>query len=254
MNARDLSLPVLPATTDRPWMRLQAAGAPACTDCSVRQIALFAALDDEALPAALDHVHPLRLAAGDTLLRAGQRVESLYTVRRGLLRVERFTEAGERRIVRLVGAGSLVGAEALSETPARDDLVACTPVELCRLSRHLFPAHTEAGQALRLAVLGQAQRDLEAMTQAAMHFTRGPVRSRLLHLLALLARHADAEGVSWLPRRDEISDLLDITVPTASRQLSALREAGVVRVLSQHKLRIDAAAVRQALQAQALAD
>lgn len=231
------------------WTALHAAGLPACEECTVRQVALFSALDGSDLLQAHAHVAPVRLSATQRLLTRGTQGQAVYTVRSGLLRVERFTEGGERRIVRLAGAGTLLGTEALVGAPHVDDVIACTRVELCRISLSLFPADGSHGLVLANSVLRQSQRDMNAMVHWAMHLTRGSARERLLHLMRLLSDHADAEGVIWLPRRDEIGDMLDITFETASRQVSGLRREGVLHVISQHRARVNREALEQALAA-----
>ena len=107
--------------------------AQACAACSVRGQSLFGALDR----AGLDYIHAsidsIRLQPGKTLFEAGVRGAVLYTLREGIVRFERVTERGDRRIVRLAGRGDLIGQEVLLRRPYADDAVACTPAQLCRI-------------------------------------------------------------------------------------------------------------------------
>ena len=73
-------------------------------------------------------------------------------------------------------------------------------------------------------------------------------RSRLL---LRLQQYADSDGMIWLPRRDEMGAMLDLTVETASRLISALRRQGVLDVVTRHRARVDVAALQQALQGDA---
>lgn len=231
------------------WLTPPADQQPLCSECAVRDMALFGPLPGDWLRQAHDYVSPLTLPPGQRLLGRGHQGQAVYTVRRGMLRAERYTEAGQRRIVRLAGPGALLGSEALSGQPQVDDLIACTEVSLCRISLGLFPPATERGQAMALPVLRQLQRDMDAMVQWSVHLTRGSARARLLQLLALLDDHAEADGTTWLPRRDEIGDMLDLTLETASRQFSAVHKAGVVQVLSLQRMRVDRPALAAAIAA-----
>lgn len=246
MNLSDLTPP--PRSRIH-WLTPPADQQPLCSECAVRDMALFGPLPGDWLRQAHDFVSALTLPPGQRLLGRGHLGQAVYTVRRGVLRAERYTEDGQRRIVRLAGPGALLGSEALSGLPQVDDLIACTEVSLCRISLGLFPPATERGQAMAVPVLRQLQRDMDAMVQWSVHLTRGSARARLLQLLALLDRHAEADGTAWLPRRDEIGDMLDLTLETASRQFSALHKAGVVQVLSLQRMRVDRAALTAAIAA-----
>jgi CRP-like cAMP-binding protein len=72
------------------------------------------------------------------------------------------------------------------------------------------------------------QKALDAAEAWVSDLFTGPARRRLLHLLRRLAEHAGPGDAIWLPRRDEIGAMLDMTVETASRLVSALRREGVL--------------------------
>ncbi len=71
------------------------------------------------------------------LFEAGAHGRCAVHAASGIVRFERVTERGDRRIVRLVGRGDLIGQEVLLRRPYADDAVACTPVQLCRIPAHL---------------------------------------------------------------------------------------------------------------------
>jgi CRP/FNR family transcriptional regulator len=78
----------------------------------------------------------------------------------------------------------------------------------------------------------------------------GPARRRLLRLLLKLSEHADPAGTIWLPRRDEIGAMLDMTVETASRLVSAMRREAVLELGPSRSAHLDVAALHQALRAE----
>ena len=53
----------------------------------------------------------------------------------------------------------------------------------------------------------------------------GPARHRLLRLLLRLHQHADADGMIWLPRRDEIGAMLDKQKGDVDKLTAALKDA-----------------------------
>ena len=115
--------------------------AEVCASCSVRQFALFGALDEAALAQILYRIADIRLEPGQTLYSAQDSGSAVFTVRRGVLRMERSSESGERRILRLAGRTDLIGLESILHQTYAADAVACTEVEVCRIPRVLIDEH-----------------------------------------------------------------------------------------------------------------
>lgn len=221
--------------------------AQTCAACSVRGQSLFGALDQ----AGLDYIHAsidsILLQPGKTLFEAGARGHVLYTLREGIVRFERVTERGDRRIVRLAGCGDLIGQEVLLRRPYADDAVACTPVQLCRIPAHLVEGLASQNPALVRELMARWQRALEDSETWLADLATGPTRRRLLRLLQKLEAHADADGRIWLPQRNEIGAMLNLTFETASRLISQVRREGVLEMLGLRHARIDVPALQRAL-------
>ena len=66
-------------------------------------------------------------------------------------------------------------------------------------------------------------------------------------MLQRLHDHAQPDGTLWLPRREEMSAMLDMTVETASRLISQLRREGVLERLPVRLARVNASALHRAL-------
>ena len=221
--------------------------AQACAACSVRGQSLFGALDR----AGLDYIHAsidsIRLQPGRTLFEAGVRGAVLYTLREGIVRFERVTERGDRRIVRLAGRGDLIGQEVLLRRPYADDAVACTPAQLCRIPAHLVDGLCSQNPALVHELMLRWQRALEDSEAWLTELATGPARRRALRLLHKLTVHAEADGRIWLPQRDEIGAMLNLTFETASRLISQFKREGLIELLDLRHARIDGPALQRAL-------
>ena len=223
--------------------------AQACAACEVRRSALFGALDDVGLDRIHTHIAGLSLDADQSVYDRGTAGLAVYTIRAGLVRFERTTERGDRRIVRLAGRGDLIGQEALLQRPYADEAVACTPVQLCRIPRTLVDELSQGQGSLPRELMQRWQLALDAAEAWVADLSTGPARRRLLRLLLRLADHPDTAGLIWLPRRDEIGAMLDMTLETASRLVSALRREGVLELAPNRSARLDTAALQRALRA-----
>ena len=224
--------------------------AKACAACEVRGAALFGALDAAGLDRIHTHIASLTLAPEAPVFDRGAAGSAVYTIRSGWVRFERSTERGDRRIVRLAGRGDLIGQEALLQRPYADEAVACTAVEVCRIPRSLIDELAQGGMALPRELMLRWQQALDEAEGWVADLCAGPARRRLLRLLLRLSQQMDDSGQIWLPRREDIGDMLDMTVETASRLISALRREGVLTTQGQRHARIDALALQRALQAE----
>lgn len=224
--------------------------AQVCVACEVRRSALFGALDDAGLDRIHEHIASLDLAPDQRLWRRGERGSAAYTLRSGIVRFERVTESGERRIVRLAGRGDLIGQPALIGEPYPDDAVACTPVQMCRLPARLIQNISAAEPALLQELMRRWQRAVDDAEGWLAELSAGPARRRLLRLLQRLSAHAGPGTPLWMPRRDEIGDMLSMTVETASRVVSRLRREGVLTLQGPRAAVVHAEALRAALEAE----
>lgn len=221
--------------------------AQACAACEVRSSALFGALDDAGLDRIHTQIATLSLAPDTPVYDRGTAGLAVYTIRSGLVRFERSNARGDRRIVRLAGRGDLIGQEALLQRPYADEAVACTELQLCRIPRTLVDQLAQGRDSLPRELMLRWQQALDAAESWVSDLSTGPARRRLLQLLQRLGQHADAADTIWLPRRDEIGAMLDMTLETASRLVSQMRREGVLALLPGRSARLDRAALQRAL-------
>ncbi|MBA4176182.1 MAG: Crp/Fnr family transcriptional regulator [Leptothrix sp. (in: Bacteria)] len=223
--------------------------AQACAACPVRDTALFGVLGQGSIRHIYAGIDSLALAAEARVYARGEPGTAVYTVRAGIVRFQRVTGGGERRIVRLAGRGDLLGPEALLQQPYADEAVACTAVQLCRIPVNLIDRLAQADPGLNQELMRRWQRALEQAGAWAVELSSGVARQRVLKLLAELARLADGSAEIWLPRREDIGAMLGLTVETASRMVSQLRREGVMTSLSRRCAALDTAALAAALRA-----
>jgi len=224
--------------------------AQVCAQCEVRRTALFGALD----LATLDRIHVqidgLELDADQRVYGPRQDPQAVFTLRKGIVRFERMTEGGHRRIVRLAGPGDLIGQQALLGQPFVDEAVACTPAALCRIPTALVRDLGQHEPALMTELLLRLQRALDDAETWVAELATGPARRRVLHLLDKLQSLTDDDGTVWLPRRDEMGAMLDMTVETASRLVSQFRREGLLEPMGPRSARLDASRLQAAIRQQ----
>jgi CRP/FNR family transcriptional regulator, anaerobic regulatory protein len=220
--------------------------AQVCADCGIRRFSLFGVLDHQALDNIHVHIADLQLQAGQSLYSAQGQGSAAFTVRSGVVRLERTNERGERRILRLAGRGDMLGMEAMLGQSYAADAVACTDVTVCRLPRTLIDELARGQPDLLLDMMKRWQRALDDADEWLTELCAGPARHRMLRLMLKLSEFSDG-GQVWLPSRLEMGAMLDMTIETASRLVSQLKREGVLDTPDQRHVRIHMDALMKAL-------
>jgi CRP-like cAMP-binding protein len=236
-------------------------------ECGVRRSSLFGVLDDATLQRIHHRIADLAFTPGQRIYGADEPGTGVYTVREGVVRLERSSERGERRIVRLAGPGDLIGMESLLGQTHAADALACTAAKLCRLPRGLVDDLASDQPVLLRDLMKRWQAALDEADEWLTELSVGSARWRMLRLLLKLSEFGavgaktgartgaghPAPGTVWLPTRQQIGAMLGLTVETASRLVSALKREGVLATPGARQARIDMAGLLACLKAEAAA-
>lgn len=227
--------------------------ARACLNCSMRGTALFGVLRDRDLDDVHSQITQVHFDAGDLIYECGRQGDAVYTLRSGIVRFERASAGGDRRILRLAGCGDLLGQELLLQRPHVDDAIACTAVSMCRLPVAAVMRLGSRHPPVLRELMERWQQALEDSQSWVAELSTGTARRRVLKLLEKLAHYGEPGQPVWLPKREEMGDMLNLTIETASRQISQLRREGVLRGVTRRYARLDPVVLRQALEREEIA-
>lgn len=202
-----------------------------CTDCSVRERGVCAALDIGQIADMEAVVSVKRLGEGQILMLEGDRADHVANVTRGRLKVYKSLPDGRTQLIRVLRPGDFLGA------PFRDTagctVAAITECELCILPRRalkaLFARHGE----IEHAVMRQLENELADAQAHILALGRKSAMERVAGFILDEQEHARICGGSpdrlVLPLgRAEIGDLLGLTIETVSRCMTRLKKLGVI--------------------------
>ena len=243
------AVPVGPMGTDpvASAVRIFNPQAQVCMDCGVRRSALFGVLSQTELEGMHYRIADLGFEPGQSLFKAHVPGQAAFTVREGVVRLERSSARGERRIVRLAGRSDLIGMEAMLGQTYASDAVACTPVKACRLPRALVEEMAAAKPELLRNLMKRWQAALDEAEEWLTELSAGSARWRMLRLMLKLSEFGDADGRIWLPTRGQMGAMLGMTVETASRLVSALKREGLLQADGVRHARLQMPALMAAL-------
>lgn len=208
-----------------------------CQTCRVRARSICGVLSPERLTALATIRRPERLGAGETLAWEGARSVMIATVREGLVKRSLLLGDGREQVVGLAYAGDMVGRPF---APVSDhSLTAIVPTILCLFPRTAFERFAEATPALEHAMLLQALDDLGRAQRHMLMLARMSAPQRIASFLLELAERGDrtVAGHIAIPLgRQQIGDLLGLSIETVSRRLRAFERAGFIGLLQYRTL------------------
>jgi CRP/FNR family transcriptional regulator len=204
-----------------------------CRTCQVRQGGLCEVLDPAELMRLAHQSRRTRHGPGETLAIESGEV-GYANVTRGTVKLSRVLRDGRQQVVGLQFAPDLMGRLFSTESPLSAE--AATDVELCRIPRSVLESLVADSDRIKLRLLAQSLRDLDAARDWMVTLGRKTAAERVASLLLLVAtRTGIADGAGRLTlelpiSRADMADFLGLTLETVSRQISRLRHDGVIEV------------------------
>lgn len=224
-----------------------------CATCVVRNRAICASLDaDElALLGKLGRRH--RLRAGHSLLWEGDDAPLVANVMDGVLKLAVAAADGREQIVGIVFPSDFIGRPFGKESPY--SATAITDVEVCVFHRASFDDFTSAHPDLQHKLLRRTLDELDRARHWMMLLGRKSAEEKVASFLLEMSERlsgqacdADAQRGFELPfGRQQIADILGLTIETTSRQLTRMRANGLVDLPSRREIVINDRAAMEAI-------
>ena len=223
---------MIPIKTDSAWR-----GTADCRNCGIRDMVLFADLNDDDLKLIHAPIDDLAYAPGDTLLHMGEVAGCLMTLKVGLVKLVRNMPDGRQRIVRVLRPGDVIGLEAMFAPVYESEAVALTSVSVCRLPVEVIHRLNRETPRLHERLMAKWHQSLKEADAWLADLNFGNARQRLAGLILNMSAHqpeAAGEGHVLLFSREDMGAMLDLKLETVSRTLSAFIREGVVEPLDKH--------------------
>jgi CRP/FNR family transcriptional regulator len=206
-----------------------------CDGCAVRGETICAVIAPEDFTAFASLGRQRSLARGQVLIWEGEERSQIATLLSGVLKLTAATANGREQIVGLAWPSDLVGSPFGGSFQYR--VSALSDARLCLFGRDEFE-HFVAGQRqLERELLRRASAELDRARAFMLLLGRMSAEERLAALLLDLTRRfarrevgAGAVVVELPLRRQELADVLGLTIETISRQLRKLKDGGVIAV------------------------
>lgn len=224
-----------------------------CGRCTVRESSLFSDFTDEDFHLIQAPIEDFRFAPGAVIYKQGEKAKGLYTIRSGMVKLNRLNVDGTQRILRILRTGDIVGLEASLNQRYENDAIAISAVTACRIPIDIIERLDRESPRLHRKLMTKWHETLSEADQWFSELTNGLARVRMARLL-LKMRDSDESHVSSLFTLEDIGSVLGMTVETASRVINTLLREGKIRRINsgERHYQIDIAALEQESQSSVL--
>jgi len=214
---------MIPIHIDSAWK-----GTSDCRDCGIRDMVLFADLNEQDFSEIHTPIDDLAFAADAVLYNEGQQALGLFTLRKGMVKLVRSTADGRERIVRVLRPGDVLGLEALATGRYDSEAVALTEVNVCRIPLSVLHHLSGHSSRLHMRLMQKWQHALKDADDWLADLNFGSARQRVASL-ALKMRDADQAPFTSFFARDDMGAMLDLKLETVSREISGLVRDGALK-------------------------
>lgn len=216
---------MIPIKTDSAWR-----GTSDCRNCGIRDMVLFADLNEHDFAHIHAPIDDLEIAQGIALYSEGSPAQGVFTLRSGMVKLVRSTLDGRPRIVRVLRSGDLIGLEALASARYDSDAVALTPVTVCRIPLNVIQKLASSSPRLHSQLMHKWQRALKDADDWLADMNFGTAHQRVSNLVMKM-RSPSNPDVSVLFSREDMGAMLDLKLETVSREISRLVREGAIEPL-----------------------
>lgn len=205
------------------------AGRSDCRHCAVRSLMVFSALPEDAFTSVLGGIQHSMHPSQSVLYEQGQPGKFILSIRHGWVKLIHADANGVTRIVRLMGAGSLLGLELFSLRQQEyylQSAVSYGEVDLCRIPLSTMRRLSEEYPELYPGILRRSQEHVNAADEVIASFSTGALRQRIGHVLSFLSREMSQQGGFSLMSVAEVAALVGACEESVSRILADLKRQG----------------------------
>lgn len=199
-----------------------------CSTCTAREHSLFSDFTPEDFALIDAPIESFQFPAGTLIYRQGDKVSGVYSLKSGMVKLNRINPDGTQRILRILRPGDVIGLEGSLSTHYENDAIALTLVYACHIPIDVITHLDKASPRLHHKLMCKWHDTLKESDTWFTELTVGVARVRMARLL-LKMRTTPQSKISILFSLEDIGSVLGMTIETASRTLNAFLKEGIIQ-------------------------
>ena len=210
---------------------------PSCVTCPIHERAVCARCDSRDLESLEAVKYHRRYEAGQVVVWAGDEMDFVASIVRGVATLTRMLDDGRIQMVGLLMPSDFLGRP--GHRVATYTVTATSDLELCCFRRQPFEKMMRDNSRISSRLLEMTLDELDAAREWLLLLGRKSAREKIASFLSILARRKalldddEPQGRMHLElplSREAMSDYLGLTIETVSRQMTALKRDGLIEL------------------------
>jgi CRP-like cAMP-binding protein len=208
-----------------------------CHHCVGRALSPFCgALSAEEMNTFMEIKRSHRYAAGQAIFYEGNPSQGIYILCSGSVKLTQSSQAGQRQIIGIVSPGDLIEKCALFHPGAHSSTAeAMAQVEVSFFDRQEFLDLLKRHPSLSIRLITVLSQEAEKGWERSRSLLFQSAMERMIDLLLDLARRhgekrSGATMIGLELKREELAEMVGVTLETAVRLVATLREKKLIRV------------------------
>lgn len=205
-----------------------------CGQCGNKDKSIFCELEEKGLQSISDQKIMNTYKKGQVLFHEGNPAFGVYCISSGKIKLTKLSESGKEIIISISGPGDIVGSQHIVKAGLNDvTATALEETKICFIDREFMNKTVKAEPSCAMELVSHLTSDALKMHDRMAHFSHKNVRERVAYLLIDLARSYGSEtpqgtrlGIQL--SREDMAGMLGIASETLIRELSILKEEGVI--------------------------
>lgn len=205
-----------------------------CSQCDNRDKSIFCQLEHESLTTVSEHKIMNAFKRGQVLFHEGNPAFGVYCISEGKVKLTKTSENGKETMLRIAGPGDLIGFQHIVQNGVNDvTATALEETKICFLDRTFLQNLVKQENSCAMELLAHVAQDMAALQDRVNGFQSKNVRERVAYMLLDLADRYGSDNqegrrLGIQLSREEMASMLGIATETLIREISQLREEGVI--------------------------
>lgn len=205
-----------------------------CSQCDNRDKSIFCQLEQESLSTVSEHKIMNAFKRGQVLFHEGNPAFGVYCISEGKVKLTKTSENGKETMLRIAGPGDLIGFQHIVQNGVNDvTATALEETKICFLDRTFLQNLVKQENSCAMELLAHVAQDMAALQDRVNGFQSKNVRERVAYMLIDLAERYGSDSkegrrLGIQLSREDMASMLGVATETLIREISQLREEGVI--------------------------
>ena len=212
----------------------------ACSDCSIRRLALFHGVPENELSWTQKYRScQYKLAARKEVYRETHHSDFMFTIYHGWIAIYKTLENGKRQILKIALPGDIIGYQANMEAAMTYSAISLTDTILCAFSRSDMPELFRTNKNITKRLTELNSRDMNLCQNRLLTIGQHTAIEKIAHFCAELYyrvktiyNEPEDSDINFPLSQEDIGDATGLTKIHVNRTLRQLRERGLMEISS----------------------